>query len=60
MFLVGYAAARSACELVREPDGIVTVAGVTLTAGQWLPLPMAVVGLVPIVRPRLAARTASS
>ena len=58
LFLVGYATARTVCEIFREPDGVVTVAGLTLTTGQCLSLPMMLVGLGLILRPRLIARTA--
>ena len=51
-FLVGYAAARLFVELFREPDAHIgfLIAGSTL--GQWLSLPVAVLGIVLIARAR--------
>ncbi len=59
LFLVGYAAARTTCEFFREPDGLVAVTGFVLTTGQCLSLPMALIGIALIVRPRLAAAAAA-
>lgn len=49
-FLIGYALARSVLELVREPDADLGffVAGTTI--GQWLSLPMLLIGIGFIVR----------
>lgn len=52
IFLAGYAAARSLGELFREPDAHIgfLIAGSTL--GQWLSLPLVMLGIVLIVRAR--------
>ncbi len=51
LFLVGYASARTFCEMFREPDGVnVFLNGlITLSQGQTLSLPMALLGLFLIV-----------
>jgi len=45
LFLVGYAVARFLVEFTREPDAFLGVLSLGLTMGQWLSLPMFVVGL---------------
>jgi len=45
-FLAGYAVARMSLEMVRVPDGQIG----PLTIGQWLSLPMLLIGLALIVR----------
>jgi phosphatidylglycerol:prolipoprotein diacylglycerol transferase len=50
VFLVGYALARSFVELFRELDPATGIVGFGLTMGQVLSLPMAVIGLLLIVR----------
>ena len=59
-FLCGYAVARSAGELFRQPDAFLgfLVAGTTM--GQWLSLPMFLAGLVLILRARPAAPPAAA
>jgi phosphatidylglycerol:prolipoprotein diacylglycerol transferase len=44
LFLVGYGVARFACEFAREPDAFLGTLALGLTMGQWLSLPMLVVG----------------
>lgn len=47
MFLVGYGACRFAAEFFRTPDeGIFGLLSLGLSMGQWLSLPMIIVGLV--------------
>ena len=55
-FLVGYAVFRSIGELFRQPDAHIGFLGGGTTMGQWLSLPMAVIGLDLIVRARSAPR----
>jgi phosphatidylglycerol:prolipoprotein diacylglycerol transferase len=57
-FLIGYAVARSLGELFRQPDSFLgfLVAGTTM--GQWLSLPMALVGAALIWRARRPAAMA--
>jgi len=45
LFLIGYASARSVCELFREPDSFITFLPNLITMGQLLSLPMLAVGL---------------
>ncbi|MEI6729771.1 MAG: prolipoprotein diacylglyceryl transferase [Pseudomonadota bacterium] len=45
LFLLGYASARSVCELFREPDSFITFLPNFITMGQLLSLPMLAVGL---------------
>ena len=53
-FLAGYALARMAVELFRQPDAhLGFLAGLT-TMGQWLSLPMLIAGLVLLLRARRA------
>jgi phosphatidylglycerol---prolipoprotein diacylglyceryl transferase len=50
MFLVGYGVFRSAAEFFREPDdGFMGVLTLGISMGQWLSLPMIVVGVIMIV-----------
>ena len=50
LFLLGYAAARSLVEFVREPDAHLGFLFNVITMGQLLSLPMAVIGLFLVVR----------
>lgn len=50
-FLVGYAIARSIAELFRAPDAHIGFLVFGTTMGQWLSLPMLLVGLFLILRP---------
>jgi phosphatidylglycerol:prolipoprotein diacylglycerol transferase len=45
-FLVGYGALRFLAEFTREPDAFLGLLSLGLSMGQWLSLPMVVVGLV--------------
>ncbi len=54
-FMAGYALARMAVELFRQPDAhLGFLAGLT-TMGQWLSLPMLIAGLVLLLRARRTA-----
>lgn len=57
VFLVGYGLARSVVELFRQPDAHIGLLGFGTTMGQWLSLPMVVVGLIVIVWARRASET---
>ena len=54
-FLIGYALARSVGELFREPDSQIGFLLGGSTMGQWLSLPMLIVGLYLVARPRSRA-----
>ena len=45
IFLIGYGSFRFAAEFTREPDGYLGLLSMGLSMGQWLSLPMAVLGL---------------
>ena len=45
LFLIGYGVARFLVEFTREPDSFLGFLALGLTMGQWLSLPMLVVGL---------------
>ena len=45
LFLIGYGAFRSLCELTREPDAFLGFLALGLTMGQWLSLPMILAGV---------------
>jgi phosphatidylglycerol---prolipoprotein diacylglyceryl transferase len=51
VFLIGYGVARSIAELFREPDSFLGFLAFGLTMGQWLSLPLIIVGLVLLLRP---------
>lgn len=51
-FVAGYGIARSISEIFREPDGYIGFLSFGTTWGQWLSLPMIVVGIFFIVRAR--------
>jgi phosphatidylglycerol:prolipoprotein diacylglycerol transferase len=44
IFLFGYGVVRTLVEFVREPDGIYTLAGMELTTGQLLSIPLILIG----------------
>ncbi|MEN9724618.1 MAG: Prolipoprotein diacylglyceryl transferase [Pseudomonadota bacterium] len=46
LFLMGYGAFRFAVEFTREPDANLGLLNLGLSMGQWLSLPMVIVGLV--------------
>ncbi len=46
MFLIGYGTMRSVAECFREPDDFLGFLGFGLTMGQWLSLPMVLVGVL--------------
>jgi phosphatidylglycerol:prolipoprotein diacylglycerol transferase len=49
MFLIGYGVFRSVAEFFREPeDGFMGVLTLGISMGQWLSLPMIVVGVIMI------------
>jgi phosphatidylglycerol:prolipoprotein diacylglycerol transferase len=50
LFLVGYGTCRFIAEYLREPDSFLGYLTLGLTMGQWLSLPMILIGLVMIVR----------
>ncbi len=49
LFLLGYGACRFAAEFAREPDGFLGLLALGFTMGQWLSLPMIVIGAVMMV-----------
>ena len=50
LFLLGYGFARFVCEFAREPDAFLGVLSLGMTMGQWLCLPMLLVGALLLVR----------
>ncbi|MEK9752782.1 MAG: prolipoprotein diacylglyceryl transferase [Rhodospirillaceae bacterium] len=52
VFVAGYAASRMLVELVRQPDAQIGFLSLGSTMGQWLSVPMLVVGLYMMVRAR--------
>ena len=53
--MVGYAVARGAVELVRQPDPHLGILTGGLTMGQWLSIPVFLFGLYLILRPNKRA-----
>ena len=49
LFLVGYGTFRFAVEYAREPDNFLGVLSLGLSMGQWLSLPMIIVGVALMV-----------
>ncbi len=45
LFLVGYGAARFACEYTREPDDFLGLLAFNMSMGQWLSAPMVIAGV---------------
>lgn len=50
VFLIGYGALRSAAEFFREPDAGIFGHSYTISMGQWLSLPMIIIGLWLLLR----------
>ena len=50
VFLIGYGVLRSAAEFFREPDAGIFGHSYTISMGQWLSLPMIVIGLWLLLR----------
>jgi len=46
MFLIGYGGFRVLAEFAREPDQFLGVLSLGLSMGQWLSIPMILLGLV--------------
>jgi phosphatidylglycerol:prolipoprotein diacylglycerol transferase len=46
MFLIGYGGFRFLAEFAREPDQFLGVLSLGLSMGQWLSIPMILLGLV--------------
>jgi phosphatidylglycerol:prolipoprotein diacylglycerol transferase len=60
-FLIGYGALRFIAEFGREPDGFLGLLALRLSMGQWLSIPMVVIGaglMVYFTRARSATTTA--
>ena len=55
VFLIGYAAARGAVELVRQPDAHLGTLAFGMTMGQWLSIPVLLFGLYLVFRPHKTA-----
>ena len=49
LFLVGYGALRFIAEYAREPDNFLGLLALGFTMGQWLSLPMIVIGVAMMV-----------
>ena len=49
LFLIGYGAFRFAVEFTREPDSYLGLLALGLSMGQWLSLPMVIVGIAMLV-----------
>ena len=59
VFLIGYGLARFTVEFAREPDDFLGLLALGLSMGQWLSLPMIVVGVGMLVWSYRRGRTAS-
>jgi phosphatidylglycerol:prolipoprotein diacylglycerol transferase len=59
-FLIGYGLLRILAEFAREPDDFLGLLSLNLSMGQWLSLPMVVVGLVVMAWSLRRARAATS
>jgi len=60
VFLIGYGGFRFLAEFAREPDAFLGLLGLGLSMGQWLSLPMVVIGVVMLrwaLRQPASART---
>jgi len=55
MFLLGYGGFRFFAEFAREPDQFLGLQALDLTRGQWLCIPMILIGLFLLLRPTAAA-----
>lgn len=58
VFLIGYGLARFTVEFAREPDDFLGLLALGLSMGQWLSLPMIIVGVAVLVWSYRRARTA--
>ena len=58
LFLVGYGVARFVVEYVREPDAFITGLPLDFTIGQWLSVPMVVIGFAMMLWAYARARKA--
>jgi len=57
LFLIGYGSFRFIAEFTREPDGYLGLLSMGLSMGQWLSLPMVIIGVVMfIVSQKINAR----
>ena len=59
MFLAGYGVARIVAETVREPDGHLGYFFAVTTWGQWLSVPMVLLGLYMVKRALVRGPVAS-
>jgi len=57
-FLIGYGTFRFAVEFTREPDSFLGLLALGLTMGQWLSLPMIIVGVALMIWAYWRARRA--
>ena len=60
LFLIGYGLFRFVVEFTREPDRFLGPLALGLSMGQWLSLPMIIVGVVMLVRAYRPARARTS
>ena len=60
LFLMGYGALRFAAEYFREPDDFLGLLSLGLSMGQWLCVPMVIVGAILFARGKRQPRPASS
>ena len=60
VFLIGYGLARFIVEFAREPDDFLGLLALGLSMGQWLSLPMIIVGVVLLVWSYRRARASAS
>ncbi len=58
VFMIGYGCLRFLAEFFREPDNFLGLLALNLSMGQWLCLPMIVLGFWLWLRPRLSATRA--
>ena len=49
MFLLGYGLCRFGVEFVREPDAHLGLLSAGMSMGQWLSLPMVLVGVIGVI-----------
>ncbi|CAM5183053.1 prolipoprotein diacylglyceryl transferase [Oligella ureolytica] len=49
VFLIGYGICRFIAEFGREPDGHLGLQALNLSMGQWLSLPMIILGIIVFV-----------
>jgi phosphatidylglycerol:prolipoprotein diacylglycerol transferase len=58
LFLVGYGSARFLVEFARQPDAFLGTLAAGMSMGQWLSLPMILIGIPMILVARKQALTA--